>query len=477
MKVRKQQLVKQHRRNKRLALLGILALTVILSITISLWLLPLILLLGWLANEAWLSDHIFYSPKKDYLYRFPGHVEPVALHVTHGRWRMDISDSMSNMEEATLIARVRLRSTWLGRLFDPVVFVGSDRQTFERGTRGVRYVNLTGQGEALFAGGLAIHSRYCVIESAVELFAFRQPDSVVDNIMVLAPHADDAELAAFGLYSTTKTVNIVTLTQGEIEAQHYRRLGLGRQEAAQLKGRLRTWDSLSIPLWGGVAATNCVQLGYYCMQLPAMAEQPNVPFGSKESGESDIRTARQHNAIGLPADVDGLPTWNNLIADLAACLMHFKPKIVVMPHPELDPHADHIASTRAFFQALNESDWQPEQLLLYANHLHDNDRWPMGDANTGVALPPAMVELPADEIFSFVLNSQQQLDKAMALLMHHDLQPPLPFKKLLRRQIQRVLAGRRWPNTGENEFLRKAVRKHEIFWVRNVGGISEKNIS
>ncbi len=44
--------------------------------------------------------------------------------------------------------------------------------------------------------------------------------------MMLAPHADDAELAAFGLYSRADNVSIVTLTQGEIEAEHYQRLGL-----------------------------------------------------------------------------------------------------------------------------------------------------------------------------------------------------------------------------------------------------------
>ncbi len=156
-----------------------------------------------------------------------------------------------------------------------------------------------------------------------------------------------------------------------------------------------------------------------------MAQQPDVPFSSKQSGESDIRSARQHNSMQLPADATGLPTWHSLVADLAACLMHFKPDMVVMPHPELDPHADHIATTQALFQALEQSDWQPQRLFLYANHLHDNDRWPMGgNANTGVALPPAMVELPADELFSFVLSEQLQLDKAMALLMQHDLQPP-----------------------------------------------------
>ncbi len=75
--------------------------------------------------------------------------------------------------------------------------------------------------------------------------------------MILAPHADDAELAAFGLYSSADKVCIVTLTQGEIEAEHYQRLGLSAQQAAQLKGRLRSWDSMAIPLWGGVPPANC----------------------------------------------------------------------------------------------------------------------------------------------------------------------------------------------------------------------------
>lgn len=466
MSIRKQALLKRHRRNKRIAIVVILAVTVLLSVVISPWLLPLILLLVWLAHEAWFSDHLFYSPQEDYLYRFPEHVQPVALQVTHGRWRLNNNKVLESLNQPTLIAQIRIRSTWLGRWLDPVVCIGSDRQTFERGARGLRYVNLTGQGAQLLTDGLTIHSRFCLVDSTVELFVFNQPTPATGSIMILAPHADDAELAAFGLYSSSDTVNIVTLTQGEIEAQHYQRLGLDPQEAAQLKGRLRTWNSLSIPLWGGVSEKNCIQLGYYCMQLPAMAQQPDQSFGSKESGESDIRNARQHNALTLPADADGRPTWHNLVADLAACLMHFRPKTVVMPHPELDPHADHIASTQAFFQALEQSDWRPERLFLYANHLHDNDRWPMGDANTGVALPPAMVELPADNLFSLELTARQQLDKSMALLMHHDLQTPLPFKARLRRQIQRLLAGRRWPNTGESEFLRKAVRRHELFWVR-----------
>ena len=466
--MRKQRLLKRYRRNKRVAMVAVLTLLVMASIEFSAWLLPLGLLLAWLAHEAWLADHLFYSPSEDYRYRFPDHIESIPLQTAGGFWRLGPSAAQLDLDQATLVAQIRLRSSWLGWLFDPVIHIGDDRQIFERGARGVRYLNLTGQAEHLLGKGLVVHCSFCSMTADVQLFVFNQPSPQVENMLILAPHADDAELAAFGLYSGAEKVRIVTLTQGEIEAQHYQRLGLGKAAAARLKGRLRTWDSLAIPLWGGVSQADCVQLGYYCMQLPAMAAQPDQPFGSKESGETDIRAARYFNTIDLPGDGDGLPTWNNLVADLAACLEHFQPEVVVMPHPELDPHADHVASTRAFFQAVEQSAWQPERLFLYANHLHDNDRWPMGDANTGVALPPALVELPADELFSHVLDDQQQLDKAMALLMHHDLQPPLPFKRTLRRHIQRLLAGRRWPKTGDNEYLRKAVRRHELFWVREL---------
>ena len=465
MSVRKQQLLKAHRRNKRIALLFIVLSLLVLSFVAPLWVLPLTVALLWIVHEAWFSDHLFYAPQDDYQYRFPESIQPIGLRTINGRWQLEAG---SVSPQATVIAKVQISSTWLGRWFDPYVCLGKDQQTFERAAQGVRYLNLTGQVEALVGEGLGVQGRFCTVAPELELYVFSQPSPITEKIMILAPHADDAELAAFGLYSSSDKVSIVTLTQGEIEAEYYQRLGLSSTQAAQLKGRLRSWDSMAIPLWGGVPQANCVQLGYYCMQLPSMAQQPDVPFASKQSGEADIRSVRQHNPLQLPADATGEPTWCNLVADLAECLMHFKPDVVVMPHPELDPHADHIATTQALFAALEQSDWQPKRLFLYANHLHDNDRWPMGDANTGVALPPAMLELPADELFSYVLSEQQQLDKAMVLLMQHDLQPPQPFKKRVRRMIQQVLIGRCWPKTGENEFLRKAVRKHELFWVREL---------
>lgn len=466
MQNRKQQLLKQHRRQKRISMLVIVALVLLLTLFVKWWLLPVGLLVAWLIHETWFADHLFYAPSEDYRYRFPESAPSWQLEVAHG-W-LKLPDNAEITPESTLILEIQLKTGILGRLFDPLVHVGDDQQVFERGAQGVRYLNLTGQAQELQEQGLHIKGEYCQLASSAKLVAFNVLNPAAQRLMILAPHADDAELAAFGLYSQAREVSIVTLTQGEIEAEYYQRLGLSSEQAATLKGRLRAWDSMAIPLWGGVPQSQCVQLGYYCLQLPQMAKQPEQDFASRESGEVDIRTVRQHNPFALPGDTDGRPNWTNLIADLRACLEHYQPDIVVLPHPELDPHADHIATGQAFFQAVQQSVYKPSGLLLYANHLHDNDRWPMGNANTGVALPPAMIELSTDQLYCYVLSAQQQIDKAQALLMQHDLQTPLTLKRRLRRLVQRWLTGRQWPKTGDNEFLRKAVRRHELFWYRKL---------
>lgn len=461
---RKQQLLQRHRRHKRLLLLAGLCLLLAVGVLLSWWWVPLLLVLGWIAHEAWFADHLFYAPSESYCYEFPADTLSVAARLESGV--VQIEDELVAAD--TLILQVELHASWLGRWFDPYVLIGDDRQDFERGAQGRRYLNLSGQGAVLAAGKLQWRGRFCRLAAEGRLYALRNADYATHRLMVLAPHADDAELAAFGLYSRAAEASIVTLTQGEIEAQHYQSLGLNSAQAAQLKGRLRSWDSISVPLWGGVPQSRCVQLGYYCLQLPVMAEFPHQGWGSRESGEEDIRGARQFNPLTLPGDKTGVPSWHSLIADLVALLEHFRPELVVTPHPELDPHADHVAATRALHEAIERSSWKPKTLLLYANHLHDNDRWPMGPANNGIALPPAIHALPADGLWSPSLSASVQLDKAMALAMQHDLQGRPALKKRVRRLIQKLLTGRQWPVTGEDEFFRKAVRRHELFWVRHL---------
>ncbi|WP_397450227.1 PIG-L family deacetylase [Pseudomonas sp. NA-150] len=467
---RKQELLKRHRRHKRLALLAGLVLLIVIGVLVTWWLPLLLAVLGWVAHEAWFADHLFYSPKDDYLYRFAADSEVPNVRLNGEALRL--GDPLDLTGDETLVLALKIKSSWLGRFLDPGVELVSDQlrdcQSFERGVDGVRYLNLTGLGQALAGGNLRVRGRFCRVQGQPTLWLFRHSDARRQRVMVIAPHADDAELAAFSLYSQADDAWIVTLTAGEIEAEHYQQMGMDRAEAARIKGRLRAWDSIAVPRWGGVPEAQCVQLGYFCLQLPAMQAAPGQPFASREADMSDTRLFRQFNPMTLPGDADGAPTWNNLLADLRALLLQARPQVLVMPHATIDPHPDHIAAQAAVLEALVGLEWQPSVILGYANHLHDNDRWPMGNAYSGISLPPLFDATQELTPYSLELPLSVQRDKAMALGMMHDLQPPAPFKRRLRRWLQQLLAGRRWPAEGENEFFRKAVRRHELFWRRDL---------
>ncbi|MFJ4441497.1 PIG-L deacetylase family protein [Pseudomonas sp. NPDC089422] len=465
---RKQQLLKRHRRNKRLGLLASLVVLVALG-AFTWWWLPLLLLpLLWAAHEAWFADHLFYAPGEDYAYDFGELSQEVPVMLRDGLLKVDTA--LQGNE--TLVLELRVKSGWLGRFLDPrVELLGAepgDQQTFERGVDGLRFLNLTGLAAPLQAGELRLRGRHCRLLGEPRLWITPGVELQRRRVMVIAPHADDAELAAYGLYSQADQTWVVTLTAGEIEAEHYQQMGLGKSEAARLKGRLRAWDSIAVPRWAGVPESRCVQLGYFCLQLPSMQAAPDQPAASREAGMADIRLFRQFNPFPLPADRDGAPTWHNLLADLQALLEMARPEVLVLPHPQLDPHPDHICAQAAVMEALQGLAWQPQTLLCYANHLHDNDRWPMGDSGDGVALPPQLSAGQAWAPCSLLLDVTTQRDKAMALGMMHDLQPLAPFKRRLRRWLQRWLAGRRPSPYGENEFFRKAVRRHELFWRREL---------
>src|SRR5207253_6773002 len=201
-----------------------------------------------------------------------------------------------------------------------------DRQTFERGVNGVRYLNLSGLAGPLTSGELRLRGRFCRLLGEPTLWSFRYPDYRRQRVMVVAPHADDAELAAFGLYSQADEAWIVTLTAGEIEAEHYQQMGLNPVDAARIKGRLRAWDSIAVPRWAGVPEAHCVQLGYFCLQLAAMQAAPDQPMASREADLSDTRLFRQLNPFSLPGDSDGAPTWTNLLADLRELLLKARPQ-------------------------------------------------------------------------------------------------------------------------------------------------------
>lgn len=93
MSARKQQLLKRHRRNKRIGLLVALLALLAVGLLVSPWLLPILLVALWVAHEAWFADHLFYSPGEDYRYRFAEGVESLA-------WRMAVCESTASCAKA-----------------------------------------------------------------------------------------------------------------------------------------------------------------------------------------------------------------------------------------------------------------------------------------------------------------------------------------------------------------------------------------
>jgi len=86
---RKQQLLKRHRRTKRIALLIGLLVLIAAGVLVAWWL-PLILaVVLWAAHEAWFADHLFYSPNEDYAYAFPHGSEVPGLRLDAGRLLLD----------------------------------------------------------------------------------------------------------------------------------------------------------------------------------------------------------------------------------------------------------------------------------------------------------------------------------------------------------------------------------------------------
>ena len=424
------------------------------------------MLLVWLAHQAFFSDHIFYSPKKNYQYDFQSSSKKTIV----------INNNMILLEtfsmQSTYIIEVDISSSFFGVFLDPYITITSQgkevKQYFERRISGKRYLNISslcnGHGEALI---LNLKMSHCSISSSCILHTFDNSRISIDKLMVIAPHADDAEIAAYGLYSRTNS-HIITLTAGEIEPETFKHFSNDLEKASKLKGLVRAWDSMAVPVWGNQPYSNSIQLGYFCKQLAKMHESPDQTVQSLTSLINDTRTFRVFNTITLTSDQDGKSTWKNLVQDLAELIEQIKPTSIVTPHDQIDAHSDHIFATRALKEALSKTKHQPDNLLLYANHLTTTDMHPYGPAHSNASLPPSFEMTKVNSLFSVPLDKKAQIDKAISLEMMHDLRRPIKLKKKIRTIIQSLIINRKVTSYGTDPYFRKAVRSNELFFVEPI---------
>ncbi|MCW7555003.1 PIG-L family deacetylase [Endozoicomonas gorgoniicola] len=423
------------------------------------------LVIIWLLHQIIFSDHIWYNTNEDYTYEFSD-VNAKSITIEKGTFSFESSN-----QPTTYLIEVFSKSTLTGKFLDPYVKIScKDKQIqhyFERSVNGKRFLNITSLVESFGSYEITIEQNYCSISNSAVLYTFNNSNINLDCIMVIAPHADDAEIAAFGLYSNTNS-HIVTVTAGEVEPYTFKHFSSNSKIASRLKGLVRSWDSLTVPVWGNQPFSNSIQLGYFCKQLPAMEKSPLIPVLSQTSEVTDTRVFRQFNAFKLSSDNSGHPTWVNLVQDFVELINQIKPTTIITPHEQLDSHPDHKAATSALREALSKSNHHPDHLLLYTNHLSTTDMHPFGPAHTSVSLPPSLEVTKIESVFSFPLNEEDQLAKAVSLEMMHDLRRPQKLKQKIRSVLQSIFIDRKTSNYGHDPFFRKSVRSNELFFIESI---------
>ena len=150
-----------------------------------------------------------------------------------------------------------MRATLLGAFVDPFIEVcfGSInyRQYFERGVSGRRYLNLSPIFQAVQQRAPAVRvrlrGRSIAWGHAGTLELFDSPSIERATRLVLAPHPDDAEIAAFGIYSERLTW-VATVTAGELGLPTASTPISSGPDGVRWAARIRVWDSLTVPQLG-----------------------------------------------------------------------------------------------------------------------------------------------------------------------------------------------------------------------------------
>jgi LmbE family N-acetylglucosaminyl deacetylase len=384
----------------------------------------------------------------------------------------------------TVFLQVTTACSLLGRLFDPFIEMrdqkASFRQYFERGVKGSRYLNLT----PFFQGAKQAAPRYVGMRGSLmrwgrtaTLIAYDPPVVSGRSVLVIAPHPDDAEIAAFGMCHDRRSW-VVAITAGEKSTANLPDQ-IPITARAEWAARLRVIDSLSNPQWGQTPSTWRLNLAYPDGALESMYREPARGFALACEGRLSRHQLRSQNE--LQEFHAGQPecTWNGLVDELRLLLDLTRPDIVICPHPLIDTHPDHIFTTVALERAMSGLERARPQLLLYAVHNCGAPAYPFGPAKSLVSLPPGQHEAwIGDSIYSLSLEPHMRLAKYFAVESMHaargyddaERKGTLKFLKSVRREVVAYIAGM---GVNPASWLRRAPRPNEIYYVVHGSTLAE----
>jgi len=443
----------------RVVIRGVLILAVVVSLVV--------LSLEWKRRH----DLYWYDVRQDYSYAFES--EPPVEVATHlSKNGFDFPGIDGNWDTALL--PIKVETTWSSYWFEPSIEIRTDEtswtQTFERGARGLRYLILHQDaiqpGEKVYMEGK--HIRWPDQER--QLLLFSNPGVTRAKLLVLAPHPDDAEIAAFGLYSNTDSY-VATISAGNYVDGLYAHLSDDTSVQDTLRGRLRTWDSLVVPTWGGVDPTRIVNLGYWNGSLTYLYRRRfagAVPAAIARQNPNSFRSGAVAELLGGRV---ATATWRSLVEDLRVLMEAVDPELIVAPHPAIDAAEDHRFTTLALLEALEENGDRVTPLLLYTNHHFLSEYYPFGPMHSAVTLPPVFDGKGVmTGVYSQWLSEHDRMDKLFALEAMHDLRAAPreltggPTERFITLAAAAVDGLVRNP-LGTYSYFRRSVRVNELFFV------------
>jgi LmbE family N-acetylglucosaminyl deacetylase len=378
---------------------------------------------------------------------------------------------------ASGLLEIEVDTSVMGLIADPSVEIRADQfhdiQYVERGARGSRFFNISrllrcvAEGAPVHLSGRGMRWR----RDAVRLHFCWESVSPADRVLVIAPHPDDAEIAAFGLYSETDAT-VVTLTAGDASDRYGKApqpwMQLSRDDVA----RIRVLDSLAIPQLGHVSSERAINLCFPDGRLQDLYLHREMDFRN-ERNVLDFSTLRRMNSSSVMQPDGAACSWSSLIRDLSRIVAVTRPTIVVAPHPTLDPHPDHLCATLAAGEALEAVGARSPRIFLYVVHNRRSELWPFGPAGSGVPLLPILAaDGPCGSgFYSHPLSIARQRMKLVALEAMHDLrvfQWPPPAAAQWRPGARILPELRGWVHgmgVDPTSYLRRAVRPDELFFV------------
>ncbi len=352
---------------------------------------------------------------------------------------------------------------------------GCVRQFVEPEASGIRYLNLS----FLHATGVSdgqqvqLKTHDVALQPQATLWLFHTHLPAHARVLVLAPHPDDAEIAAFGIYAQ-QDAWVITVTAGDAGGFAYRAEFAAPDYA--FKGRLRVIDSVTVPLQGGVPPAHCFNLGYFDARVDAMYTHPDMPVREMYVDNDDTLPYRRLNPGRLLPIQRRTATWNHLVADLRKVVNTLQPDVIVAPHPFLDAHRDHEFVSVALAEALRHVRLRhAPQLLLYTNHAVPDERYPYGPTGTVAGLPPSgRAGVPFQGVYSLPLAPMMQTRKLFALEAMHDLraEPAAEYAFPTPTGAARHLNPTPEPAVDENYF-RRAVHANEIYLTYDAAGFQQ----